>query len=424
MHRQGWARRLLHVGWIGSIFILVLFLLAASTLQSVDTIDHIQRYTRAYEFNFLSWTMDAFAVKVGQWGLGISSYLDDPDQEVIVLDYIQLVEELQNEERQLEEIIGDPDLEDVSPIIDTQAEVLSKLRSQEADLQPIAESILQEQIATMVSEMGIELIGVPVPPVAFQFSPLPHALIVSPREIIRQDANISLDAEMSLEEKIELESRVESSLDVSALVVPVGGLGTYPTMVQESSSLNWVVEVVAHEWIHNYLSLRPLGVRYNENPELRTMNETTANLMGKEIGRQVLEEHYAFLIPEESPAQPSDPDEPPEFDFRAEMRETRVTVDHLLEQGFTEDAEAYMGARRQMFWERGYRIRRLNQAYFAFHGAYADVPGGAAGDDPVGEAVRHLWDAISDPQEFLRRMGSMTSFDDLRAELKAYPTNP
>lgn len=424
MHRQGWASRILWIGWRGFLFVLVLLLLAGSTLQSVDVNDHIQRFTRSHEFNFLSWTLDAFTVKVGQWGLGLSSYLDDTDQEVIVLDYIQLVDEVRSEERYLEEILGDPDIDEVAPLVDAQTDVLSTLRSQEANLQPVAESILQEQIAFMVSELGIELAGVPMPPVAFRFSPLPHALIVSPREVIRQDANISLDTEMSLEEKVELESKVEASLDVSTLVVPVGGLGTYPTMVQESSSLSWVVEVVAHEWIHNYLSLRPLGVRYSESAELRTMNETTANLMGKEIGHQVLEQHYAFLIPEESPTQPNEPDDPPEFDFRAEMRETRVMVDELLDKGFIEEAETYMEERRGVFWEHGYRIRRLNQAYFAFHGAYADVPGGAAGDDPVGEAVRQLWDVLDDPQEFLRRMGTMTSFDDLQAELKAYSTNP
>jgi hypothetical protein len=121
---------------------------------------------------------------------------------------------------------------------------------------------------------------------------------------------------------------------------------------------------------------------------------------------------------------PIEPDDPPEFDFRAEMRETRVTVDELLDQGFIEEAETYMEERRGVFWEHGYRIRRLNQAYFAFHGAYADIPGGAAGDDPVGEAVRQLWDAIDDPQEFLRRMGTMTSFEDLQAELKAFSTKP
>ena len=49
-----------------------------------------------------------------------------------------------------------------------------------------------------------------------------------------------------------------------------------------------------------------------------------------------------------------------------------------------------MEARRRIFWENGYKIRKLNQAYFAFYGAYADKPFSAAGADPVGNDVRLL----------------------------------
>jgi hypothetical protein len=73
-----------------------------------------------------------------------------------------------------------------------------------------------------------------------------------------------------------------------------------------------------------------------------------------------------------------------------------------------------MEARRVFFWEHGYRIRKLNQAYFAFHGAYADEPGGAAGDDPVGSAVRSLWGAINSPADFLRLVAGLNSYEALQ----------
>jgi hypothetical protein len=82
-----------------------------------------------------------------------------------------------------------------------------------------------------------------------------------------------------------------------------------------------------------------------------------------------------------------------------------------------EEAEAYMEQRRQRLLEHGYVIRRLNQAYFAFHGAYADSPQSAAGADPVGEAVRELWARSPSPAAFLRTMARMNSFDDLLREL-------
>jgi len=73
-----------------------------------------------------------------------------------------------------------------------------------------------------------------------------------------------------------------------------------------------------------------------------------------------------------------------------------------------------MEERRVFFWENGYHLRKLNQAYFAFHGAYADEPGGAAGDDPVGAAVRALRASSPSLVDFLNRISWMTSFEQLR----------
>ena len=102
------------------------------------------------------------------------------------------------------------------------------------------------------------------------------------------------------------------------------------------------------------------------------------------------------------------------------MRQTRITADELLAAGEIEAAEEYMEARRQVFWEHGYRIRKLNQAYFAFYGAYADQPGGAAGEDPVGEAVRALYADSPSLAAFLKRIAWMTSFEELLASLKPH----
>jgi hypothetical protein len=73
-----------------------------------------------------------------------------------------------------------------------------------------------------------------------------------------------------------------------------------------------------------------------------------------------------------------------------------------------------MEARRQVFVAHGYLIRKLNQAYFAFYGAYADAPVGAAGEDPVGQAVRDFRAQSSSLAAFLRQMGAMNSFADLQ----------
>jgi hypothetical protein len=128
-------------------------------------------------------------------------------------------------------------------------------------------------------------------------------------------------------------------------------------MVQQTSNLGWLTEVVAHEWVHNYLTLRPLGALYTESAELRVMNETVASIAGKEIGLAALELFYPELVPPPASPEPpknQPPAEPPAFDFRNEMHITRLTVDDLLAEGKIEEAEEYMEARRVVFWENSY----------------------------------------------------------------------
>jgi hypothetical protein len=193
-------------------------------------------------------------------------------------------------------------------------------------------------------------------------------------------------------------------------------------MVLEFPSLEWWTEVAAHEWTHHYLYFFPLGWEYEDNWEARVINETVATLVGWEISRRTLVQYYPDLAPSEEPwaeeeeesSSPPPPPPPGTFDFAAEMHETRVRVDQLLLQGRIEEAEAYMERRRQFFWEHGYHIRKLNQAYFAFYGSYAAAPVGAAGKDPVGPAVRRVWRmTVRDPRRFLHQVRGVTSLDAL-----------
>lgn len=400
--------------------------LTASNLPPGDRIQRVRAFTRNIEFNYVDWAMDALGLKINQHSLGAGEYLHTGARKPLVLEYLNIVAAIQRGEAQLNDIYGDPDIADPEAASQEIRQQLADLKAHREQIGPVAEAVLQSQISAVVGSMGLTLGGQPLPPVLYHSTPLPLALIVSPRDIIRQDADISLVPDLSLDQTVDLENQVDRSLNVSSLVVPVGGIGIYPTMVQQTSDLNWLTEVVSHEWVHNFLTLRPLGVSYYASPELRTMNETTASIAGKEIGRAVLERFYPELVPPE-PAEPAVPQTPAapsqsEFDFRAEMRITRVNVDQLLADGKIEEAERYMEQRRIFFWEHGYHIRKLNQAYFAFYGAYADQPGGAAGEDPVGAAVRDLRAQSPNLADFLNRISWMWEFQQLQHAVHDAPS--
>lgn len=404
---------------LAGFLIVILLILGGSAVPLGDKDERVRAYTRDIEFDYLTWSLSAAGLKFEQSALKASDYLPELSKKQLVLDYLDLINLIQQKETQLVTLYANPNCENLESRSIPLRQELDGLYQKRSWLEPLAEAILQQQLETTIAELGLAVGGQPLPPVLYHSTPVPSALIVSPRDIIRQDADISLIPELTLDEKIELEERVDKALNVSSLVEAIGGIGVYPTMVMQTTDLNWLAEVVAHEWVHNYLSLRPLGMNYLTGPELRTMNETVASIAGKEFGRAMIEKYYPELAPPpetESPSvrQPTPPTEPPEFDFRAEMHLTRITVDQLLAEKKIEEAEAYMEERRVIFWENGYLIRKLNQAYFAFHGAYADEPAGAAGKDPVGAAVRLFRTQNSTLASFIKRMSWMWSFQQLQ----------
>ena len=151
---------------------------------------------------------------------------------------------------------------------------------------------------------------------------------------------------------------------------------------------------------------------------METLNETVANVAGREIGDRAfgllggtIEDGMA---PGDAVETTDRVDPPPGFDFGTEMRETRRMVDALLAEGRIDEAEAYMEQRRRLFVENGHNIRKLNQAYFAFHGTYADSPSSVS---PIGEQLERYRGAFESVGEFIRYVSSIHSYDRFLAEL-------
>jgi len=408
--------------------VLSSIVLASSVIPPADQLEQVRMFTRSNEFNYVTWTVDAFFAKNKQSAARLSDFLSNEQQKAIVYTYIETLRQHQLLQAEINLIFANPDVQQpeiiAAPLIAERDQVHHALYT----LAFQAEGIIQSQITLVLDELGLSVGGQIIPPVLYRVSSMPYALITSPRGKIEQTANISLTADMTLEEIISLETDVEENQDVSALVEEVGGVGVYPTMVMESTNLPWLIDTIAHEWIHNYLTLRPLGLSYDVSSELRTMNETTASIGGAEISLAVLQRFYPELAPQPAPLTTSDKileNQQPEpesdvFNFRAEMHETRIQVDALLEEGKIEEAEQYMEARRVFLWKNGYHIRRLNQAYFAFHGAYADSPIGAAGKDPVGPQVRKMRENSASLAEFINRISWMSSFAELQRAVSDY----
>ena len=389
----------------------------SSMIMSTNSSEAARRYTRSVEFDYVSWTVKAFAVKLDQAALGTPYYFSQRSRHQIVVDYVHLMDAILSDEDKINTLYADPKVSNPAAAALPLQNQLDGLDRLETQLAPVAESVLQEQVSATLADLGLTSGGQPLPPVLFHISPLPYDLIISPRDKIQEDATISLIPTLSVDQQNTLENQVDSGLNVSSLVVPVGGIGSYPTMIERTTTLDWLSDTIAHEWTHNWLSLRPLGLNYDTTPELRTMNETTASISGGEISILVLKKYYPELAREYHIQYASLPLTPPQatFDFNNEMHITRVQVDALLAQGKVTEAEAYMEQRRQFFWDNGYAIRKLNQAYFAFYGAYANVPGGAAGEDPVGPAVRALRAQSVSLTDFLIKISQMSSFKQLQA---------
>lgn len=272
-----------------------------------------------------------------------------------------------------------------------------------------AERATERELAAVIRAVGIgSPLGLPVPgsfpPVAFRFTLPPSVLIVSPRDRLEVRQSVLLEPALGAAEVDGIETRVDS-LGVSSLVTPIGGIATYPAMVVESAREGDVLASVAHEWVHAYLLFRPLGATYWSSQEGRAINETVADLVGRELGG-ILAERVGVAPPTEPARTAGDPV------YRREMRETRREVERLLTAGEVDAAERYMDLRRDELEQLGYPIRRLNQAFFAFHGSYAES---GAGDDRLARLVVAARSNAPSLAAFLERVSGVQSLHELRA---------
>ncbi len=377
-----------------------------------------------HEYRLVSWELENV---FGKWSHRFWTVLpwtptSEADRRASLDRYMVLVEEYRVADNLLKDVTSsiDPDiwlLNDAQRRVDQIVIERDKIRD---GLEEYLEQIISETVRT--DEVG--LVGSFVwPPVDFRIDSPPKLLVTSPRNEIRRVEGILIDPDISVEETLSIERELAELHDVSALIIQTGGLASFPSVVP-MVDLQRLMDIAAHEWLHGHLIFYPLGRSYFVDGEMRSVNETLSDLFGREIGQRV----YAKITdqPYVAPVRPETAslnwnsgkalekkENLNQFSFNQFMSETRDRTDNLLLDGLVEEAEAYMETRRIQLLGHGYSIRKINQAYFAFHGTYGESPSSAS---PI---ARYIWDlreqvdTVGDLVKMLRGLKTYEQFEQL-----------
>ena len=364
-----------------------------------------------HRYSTVSWEVSHVADKWVHKLWDIMPWSSEPSREeriAHVLEFFDLVREANDLERRLLH----PDSSTGGTLSQDQVRQLTadfdRIKERRRAIQGEVEETIESEISAVLVKEGLaSRIGLIFPPVDAVFTGAPSVLVLSPRDRIDRMETVLLEPGLDDQVREQIEGAIFRHENLAALVVSTGGVATYPSVVSDSSGLRFAVTTAAHEWLHQWFFFQPLGQHFWDSDDMTTLNETAATLGGQEIGDRV----YTAISGErvDRNAQDAAPPAPGAFDLNEEMRETRLRTDELLAQGRIEDAEAYMEERRQLMVANGHFIRKINQAFFAFHGSYAANP---ASISPINDQLEQLRDRSDTLEEFLKRVADFGSYQE------------
>lgn len=276
-----------------------------------------------------------------------------------------------------------------------------------------AEAAIERALSRAIRQEGLARrlplvpeVAVVWPPVDLALDDAPSVLVVSPRNRIEFERSTLLRPDLSLAAIERIERRAEGG-GRSALVEQLGGFAAYPSIIREDVGPNAALSIGAHEWIHHYLSFYPLGIAYRASPGMTIINETVAEIAGQELAGQV--QRQLALPPD--PARSALRVNPGPV-----LRALRREVDGLLAAGEVAAAEQRMEQVQRELAAASIPIRRINQAYFAFHGLYGGSP---QATDPLGPALLRLRAASPNLAAFMRIVRALRTPDELQQSVGA-----
>lgn len=359
---------------------VVVALLAGSTLRAQSTRslgDVVADATETHRFSLLSYELTHLP---NRWLTNVAGWIEEPDldEEAILRRWFDRTDEHDRK----------------------RAELLLERR--------LGRAISQLQLDTPLPLFG--RVRVVWPPIDVDLSERLHVLAVSPRDEVRMVRSVLLTSGIDREQYERIEAAIEADGRWSAWVGRVGGVALYPASVVSSRDYLSTLQIMAHEWTHHYLGFYPLGLAYGRGSDMRTINETVADIVGDELGEA------AARIPGFVPT-PNDGEDERRSEIRAVtdpiLRQLRLDVDALLTEDRTDEAERLMDDVRQELFELDRPFRRINQAFLAFRGGYG---ASAASPSPWGDRLRLLRASTASLPEFVeavREIGSPDEADSL-----------
>ena len=372
-------------------------------------------------YGLVAWELENFADKWTHriWTVFPWTPTSESDRREALDRYVVLVDEIRAAKAGLNLVttVATPDLNTVAA---AQNEI-DRLIGERDVIRPAVEEFLEQIISEIVRSDEIDLVSSFVwPPVDFRIGDPPKLLVTSSRNEISRIEDVLIDPDISIEDMSLIENELVDTHDISAVILQTGGLASYPNVIP-TTHLKRLVDIAAHEWLHAHLAFYPFGQAYFSGGDIRSLNETLADIFGREVGLRVYSEvtgdqFVAPVRPETASKEVRDDEavgDPETFSFNRFMGKTRSETDILLAQGLIKEAEAYMETRRVELLDHGYQIRKINQAYFAFHGTYAESPSSTS---PI---ARYLWDlreqveTVGDLVKLLRPIRTYAEFEQM-----------
>ncbi|MCI0866642.1 MAG: hypothetical protein J4N89_08840 [Chloroflexi bacterium] len=370
-----------------------------------------------YKYSLVRWEVSNFMDKwVRQvWTLlPWNPKVDRERRNALAQEFFTLGQQVAELERQLgTPLTGSGSLLSEDEARSARSEVL-RVAQRRSKIRPLVEQAIEAEISAVLAQEGFaSRIGFIFPPVDTVFTSSPGVLVLSPRERIFRQKTVLLAPGIGDEERNRIEDRLFFEENLSALVEDTGGVAVYPSVVSDSGRLHHAVVIAAHEWLHHWFFFHSLGQHFWDSSDMTTLNETAATIGGEEIGDRAFTAMTGETVVRDSNA--SGPQDPDAFDYDKAMRQTRMRTEELLGQGKILEAEAYMEERRQTMVANGFLIRKINQAFFAFHGSYAANP---ASISPINDQLKELRNRSASLEEFLNTVAGFGSYREFLDHLE------